>query len=101
VWDLQTDRLIRYLPGSAFAQFNHRYLSTGSILASLQRPRFQRRTPPRHSVHEALFLTIIWAGVASHPLISDAANRLLHEWVIVHPSPGQRCLDGHRRDLAA
>jgi len=21
VWDLQTDRLIRYLPGSAFAQF--------------------------------------------------------------------------------
>jgi len=79
VWDLQTDRLIRYLPGSAFAQFNHRYLSTGSILASLQRPRFQRRTPPRHSVHEALFLTIIWAGVASHPLISDAANRPLNE----------------------
>jgi len=91
VWDLQTDRLISYLPGSAFAQFitDTSPLGQSWHLFSVHDSNGEllRATPstsgvdtfPLTAAAEALFLTIIWAGVASHPLISDAANRTLHE----------------------
>ena len=91
LWELQTDGLISYLPGSAFAQFITDTSSVGQSwrLFSVHDSNGEllRATPSTSGVDtfpliaavEALFLTIIWAGVASHPLIRDAANRPLHE----------------------
>ena len=90
-WELQTDGLISYLPSSAFAQF---ITDTSPLGQSWRLFRVHdsngellRATPstsgvdtsPLAAAVEALFLTIIWAGVASHPLNSDGANRPLNE----------------------
>ena len=91
LWELRTDGLISYLPGSAFAQFITDTSSVGQSwrLFSVHDSNGEllRATPPTSGVDtfpltasvDALFITIIWAGVASHPLISDAANRPLNE----------------------
>ena len=87
LWGLQTDGLISYLPGSAFAQF----ITDASPLGQSWRlfsvhdsnGELLRATPSTSSVDtfpltaavEALFLTIIWAGVASHPVWSNNSSR--------------------------
>ena len=91
LWELQTDGLISYLSGSAFAQFitdtsplgqSWRLFSVHDSNGELLRatpPTSGVATSPLAAAVEALFLTIIWAGIAPNPPASDAAKRPLNE----------------------
>ena len=90
-WEQQPDGLIGYLSGSAFAQFITHTSPLGQswslFSVSDSSGELLRATPPTSGVAtsplaaavEALFLTIIWAGIAPNPPASDAAKRPLNE----------------------